>query len=88
MSVSASSVPINDMPHVLSLSSSTPLSQTYIPLATVLLAISEQTFFLNNWHLFLVQNLLPSLKVSIPFSFTGKLIACSFCSVETLRSIT
>ncbi|CAI8040481.1 Protein furry homolog [Geodia barretti] len=37
-------------------------SNTYIPLATVLLAISEQTFFLNNWHLFLVQNLLPSLK--------------------------
>jgi hypothetical protein len=38
-------------------------SNTYIPLATVLLAISEQSFFLNNWHLFLVQNLVPSLKV-------------------------
>ena len=39
------------------------LSQTYIPLATVLLAISEQSFFLNNWHHFVTQNLLPSLKV-------------------------
>ena len=40
-------------------------SQTYIPLATVLLAISEQTLFLNNWHVFLVQNLLPSLRVGL-----------------------
>lgn len=37
--------------------------QTYIPLATVLLAISEQSFFLNMWHIFLVQNLLPNLRV-------------------------
>lgn len=41
---------------------SPPIPQTYIPLATVLLAISEQTFFLNNWHIFLVQNIVPSLN--------------------------
>lgn len=40
----------------------TSIPQTYIPLATVLLAISEQTFFLNNWHIFLAQNILPSLN--------------------------
>ena len=37
--------------------------QTYIPLATVLLAISEQTFFLNNWHVFLTHSLIPNLRV-------------------------
>ena len=38
-------------------------TQAYIPLVTVLLAISEQHYFLNHWHGFLMQAVIPSIKV-------------------------
>jgi hypothetical protein len=34
----------------------------YTPLVTVLLAISEDAFFLNNWHIFVSSIIMPSLK--------------------------
>lgn len=37
--------------------------QAYIPLVTVLLGISDDPFFLNNWHVFVKDILLPSIKV-------------------------
>lgn len=40
-----------------------PTHQAYIPLVTVLLAISEQQFFLNYWHNFVLQILVQNIKV-------------------------
>ncbi len=37
--------------------------QAYIPLVTVLLAISEQQFFVAHWHNFLVQVLMHNIRV-------------------------
>lgn len=37
--------------------------QAYIPLVTVLLGISDDTFFLNNWHMFVKDIVLPNIKV-------------------------
>ena len=36
----------------------------YIPLVTVLLAISEQSFFLAHWNTFLSQIIMHNIKVS------------------------
>lgn len=38
--------------------------QAYIPLVTVLLAISEQQFFLNHWSNFLIQIIMHNIRVS------------------------
>ena len=38
--------------------------QAYIPLVTVLLAISEQQFFLSNWNIFLNQVIMHNIRVS------------------------
>jgi len=40
------------------------LLQAYIPLVTVLLAISEQQFFLNHWNNFLMQIIMHNIKAS------------------------
>ncbi len=54
-----------------------PTLQAYIPLVTVLLAISEQHFFLNHWYTFLSQVVVPNIRVSTYMYMQQSASTCS-----------